>query len=242
MLSEAVRRALDGKNLTQTIYAEFFIPPIEAIEVRPNVIFQVCAEKNVLHLGSCDHLPLIDQRLESGTYLHRQLTYVSARCLGVDINEQAVAHVRSKGIHNVITADMTQPGIKEIEETDWDWVVMADVLEHIGNPVSFLEQIGRHYGAYIDGVLITVPNALSISSQAMIANSTEMVNYDHCFWFTPYTLCKVVHTAGLYVDDLIMCSYENPSESIRKNIELYKARPIALNTIAVKAHWPASTR
>ncbi|MDR1560279.1 MAG: class I SAM-dependent methyltransferase [Clostridiales bacterium] len=237
MLDKTVMDALDGKGLIDSIYAEFYFPPIDRIKIRPNLIYSLCAEKNVIHLGCTDHPQLIDRRIDAGIYPHRQLTYVAAKCLGVDINAEAAAHVQKRGIDNVLVADITRPGISEIEVADWDWLVMADVLEHIGNPVLFLMKIGECYGKNIRGIIITVPNALAYSLNQLLTDGKEVVNYDHCYWFTPYTLCKVVHTAGLIIDDVQMCSYENPPDAIRKNIDTFKQRPILLNTIALTAHW-----
>ena len=237
MLAESVKDALEGKGLVDLIYAEFFLPPIDRIEIRPNVIYRLCAEKSVLHLGCTDHDQLIDHRIDGGIYPHRQLTYVAEKCLGIDINEKAAAHAREKGIDNILVADITCPGITAIEDSHWDWLVMADVLEHIGNPVQFLKKIGECYGRNIGGVIITVPNVLSYPIYEASVNGREVVNYDHCYWFSPYTLCKVVHTAGLVIDDIYMCSYENPTQNIRQNMDLFKQRPILLNTIALTAHY-----
>ncbi len=234
-LDKAVKDALNGKGVNGSIYARFTMPPITEVEIRPNVIFNLCAEKRVIHLGCTDHLPLIDQKLENGTYLHRQLTYVASECIGVDINEEAIEHIRKRGITNVITGDMTKPGINAIENTHWDFIVIPDVIEHIPNPAGFLSAINEAYGMYADKILITTPCAFANSFNILTGFTTETINFDHCFWFTPYTLCKVVHAAELEIDEIFMCSYENPTASIRKREEYYKKFPMLLNTIVLTA-------
>lgn len=232
-ISKGVRDALNGKGDKGSIYAIFEVPPISEVEMRPNVIFRLCAEKSVIHLGCTDHLPLIDSKINAGVYLHKQLSYVASKCIGVDINAKAIAHIKKHGIHNVIVADITEPGISAIEDSNWDWMVIPDVIEHIPNPAMFLKAIDENYGKYIDRILITTPNAYGNYLSGKAAFKAEVINYDHCFWFTPYTLCKVVHAAGLEIEEIIMCSYENPVELIRaKSYELMEY-PLLLNTIAL---------
>ncbi|MDR1533268.1 MAG: class I SAM-dependent methyltransferase [Clostridiales bacterium] len=228
--------ALSGKGVNGSIYGEFPVPPVSRIEIRPNLIYRLCAEKRVIHLGCTDHLPLIDQRIAAGNYIHRQLSYVASECIGVDINAEAVAHVHKRGIGNVVVGDITKPGIKEIESGRWDWIVIPDVIEHIPNPAAFLQAMDAVYGKYISRILITVPNAYGNYLGGMTQFAKEVINYDHCFWFTPYTICKVVHAAGLEIDELFMCSYENPSDAIRAKEQSLKEYPLLMNTVALTAH------
>jgi hypothetical protein len=237
-ISASVLDMMDGKGLHEQIYAFFPMPPIQEIEIRPNVIFRLCAEKKVIHLGCTDHLPLIDARIRGGTYFHRQLTCVASACIGVDINTEAVNHLYKQGIRNVISADITLPGIKAIENENWDYMVIPDVLEHIPNPASFLSSIAEVYGSNVSRFIISVPNAYGNAMQAKEHYGQEVINYDHCFWFSPYTLCKVIKASGLVPDEIFMCSYENPTDMILKRSELYKQYPLLLNTIILTAYIP----
>ena len=233
-LTQTVREALDGKGIDGSIYAVFEVPPTDHIEIRPNLIYKMCAEKRVIHLGCTDHLELIDFRISNYIYIHRQLSYVASECIGIDTNVEAVEHLKNYDINNVIAADMMHPGIAAIENSQWDWLVIPDVLEHVPNPVQFLQGIDEAYGKNIDKILITVPNAFG--SYVRSGFNSEVINYDHCFWFTPYTLCKVVHAAGFEIDELFMCSYEIETAAIRSCLDAYKQYPLLLNTIALIAH------
>jgi hypothetical protein len=232
-LTQTVREALDGIGIGGSIYAIFEIPPIDHIEFRPNLIYRMCAEERVIHLGCTDHLSRIDIRINNYNHVHRQLSYVASECIGIDTNEEAVHHLKVHGIDNVIVADMTKPGITEIESSHWDWLVIPDVLEHVPNPEQFLRDIDKVYGNNFDKILITVPNVFGSYISARL--KSEVINYDHCFWFTPYTLCKVVHTAGFEIDEIFMCSYENGTDAIRSRLNTFKQYPLLLNTIAITA-------
>lgn len=235
MLNEYFMQCLSGDGPLQ---ANVKLDPIKDIQLRPNVIFDIVENKRVLHLGCTDHLSIIKNKLENGAYLHRQLSYVAEKCLGIDINSEAANYLKSEGIRNIIISDITEPGIKQICEDDWDYLLMAEVLEHINDPVAFLKAIKNNYKNNIHGIIITVPNAFGLIHLSYPLNQgTESINSDHRYWFTPYTLCKVVYEAGFIIDDLIMCLYENSISMIEGNEKRLKEQPILLDEIVLKAHW-----
>jgi hypothetical protein len=111
---------------------------------------------------------------------------------------------------------------------------MAEVLEHIDNPVWFLKQIIQNYRKNIGNIIITVPNALGIYAVNNATNlGRESVNIDHRYWFTPYTICNVAHKAGLVPTELHMCLYENSAGYLENNEALLKSKPLLLDTIVL---------
>ncbi len=226
---EAVERDLEGfHNLETTVEFE----PYEQIPLRPNYLLDLLANQKVLHLGCTDHLEIIDHKRSSGQYLHSLLGYVTSKCVGIDINEEAIAHLRRHGIHNILAADITTPGIAAILEDHFDTLLLGEVLEHIDNPVDFLRRIVANYGGHISRYVITVPNAFGLPFLANALNlGREAVNPDHKYWFTPYTLMKVAHQAGLVVEHVQMCLYENSKGLLPANEALFKSKPLLLDTI-----------
>ena len=99
----------------------------------------------------------------------------------------------------------------EIVSKKWDYIVAGEVLEHIDDPVMFLKSIREKYGACTERILITVPNALSYTNFRFALRNIEMINTDHRFWFTPYTLLKVASQAGITVEDFDLCGDDKPS-------------------------------
>ena len=72
------------------------------------------------------------------------------------------------------------------------------ILEHVGDPVSFLKGVKRNLGSNVERIIITVPNAYSAEHCSYVNGyGREVLNSDHKFWFTPYTLLKVMTEAGL---------------------------------------------
>lgn len=226
---DAFHRAISG---TGDLMATVEFEPYETIMLRPDYLLELFADKKVIHLGCTDHLAIIQSKLSAGNYLHSLITYVAEKCVGIDINREALDFIQSKGIDNVIFGDITQPGITAITEGHYDYILLGEMLEHVENPVDFLKSVVKNYGEYIDKVVITVPNAFGLPFLAGALNQgVESVNSDHKYWFTPYTIAKVIHQAGLELEHLQMCLYETSKFVLQGNEALLKSKPLLLDTI-----------
>ena len=129
-------------------------------------IMMLARGKNVLHVGCCDHLELIEEKIRQNRWLHGLLEENCNEVLGIDINEEAVDYVNEKHLsrEKVYCTDITSKKWKEtIPERNFNMVLFGEIIEHVDNPVRFLEtakaalnDYGFH-GRYV----ITVPNAYS---------------------------------------------------------------------------------
>jgi hypothetical protein len=114
----------------------------------------------------------------------------------------------------------------------WDYIVAGEVLEHIDDPVMFLKAIREKYGACTERIIITVPNALSYTNFRFALRNIEMINSDHRFWFTPFTLLKVATQAGIVVEDFDLCVDNEPGFfSVKRWL---KDKPLFRNRIVLR--------
>lgn len=164
----------------------------------------LAANKTVLHIGCVDHLPLIDQKIADGTWMHEILCKTAVRCGGVDINAEGIEAMRLRGYGDLWVEDASAPNA--LAGTEWDLLFLGEMLEHVDNPVSFLAGLRETWQGRSKQVAITVPNSLCWSSvRAALSSGTEVINTDHRYGFTPYTIAKVATQAGFVVDELYMC-------------------------------------
>lgn len=154
--------------------------------------------KSVIHVGCADHLPLIDQKRAQGNWLHDALLGFTSRCLGLDINREAVDYLTSKlKYKDIICHDLTSPVLPpEIADRKWDVMFMGDMLEHLDNPVQFLSEVHGLYKGQVDRLLVSVPHAFSYQNFMFMLRNQECINSDHRYWFTVYTLAKIITRAG----------------------------------------------
>lgn len=169
-----------------------------ALNSRFDLIEEYCQGVSVLHLGCADHIELIDKKRRNGTWLHERLTAIATRCIGIDTNKNAIDYIfNNVGMTNVIYADITKRIPREIRVAGpWDKVVLGEIIEHIGNPVSFLKSLKIGLNDIANELILTAPNALRWENYKKLRQGVECVNSDHRFWFTPYTLAKIVADAG----------------------------------------------
>jgi hypothetical protein len=168
---------------------------------------QLIKGKKVIHFGCLDHLPLIDEKIARKQWLHKEITENAAACIGVDIDEEAKAYVENKyGYRNIILGDFTKTKPEAISNQVWDYAVLGEILEHIDNPVSYLQAIKQNYSDTILKIVVTVPNAWTQTTMKKANQSVEIINSDHRYWFTPYTLCKVIARAGMEVEDIFFAN------------------------------------
>ncbi len=158
--------------------------------------------KSVIHLGCCDHLALIDEKIQNNKWLHKILMENAKCVLGIDIDKEAVEYVKSIGYNDVIYADITQDKTLIVDEMrkmlgdqKWDYLIAGEIVEHLDNPTEFLKIVKESYHDIIDKIIITVPNAFSMHNIMYALKGQECINTDHRFWFTPYTIGKVLERA-----------------------------------------------
>jgi hypothetical protein len=146
----------------------------------------------VLHLGCCDHLPLIQEKVKLGLYLHQNLCRSASMCVGVDTHVPGIRLLRELGFTEVYTPD-------EAPDREYDVCMLADVIEHVGDPVSFLRSMRRYR---FQRLVVITPNVFRWRNSLP---GGELVNTDHRFWFSPYTLCKVLVDAGYEPHQVELC-------------------------------------
>ena len=102
-----------------------------------------------LHVGCVDHLPVLQEKMAKGTWLHAQLVSSSGKCVGLDLSEEGIEVLRSRGVKNVFACDVTDADAnKSLRDEFWDYILVPDVIEHLPRPADFGQlpnwQFDRH--------------------------------------------------------------------------------------------------
>lgn len=179
------------------------------IRHRSDVLIDMCRGKRVLHVGCCDHAPLIKKKIEHRDWLHGLITECSEYTLGVDIDQDAVRKASQiSGLDNMVSGDVTsRHKIEQISARKFDIALFGEVVEHIPNPASFLGRFRENYGDVVKKIVITVPNAFTGGNIKGALSNTETINSDHRFFFTPYTIAKIALDAGFSPEEIQMATF-----------------------------------
>lgn len=219
---------VEGKEFNDVLPLK--VEQAEGPQDRMGFVEDLVRGKTALHIGCLDHVPLIQQRLQNNRWLHGRISQSASTCLGIDINQAGIEFARSQlNITNIRYGDITDPHpIDAIASKHWDYVIFGEVIEHVDSPVLFLRTFAATYGNCIDRIVITVPNAFKASNIRLAFKSLEVINSDHRYWFTPYTIWKVVHQAGLQVERIQMCKFDHTGNALREKVRDFVLSKIPL--------------
>lgn len=201
---------------------------VNRIEYLENIV----RGKRALHFGFVD-APLSVERLRDGSLLHIRLKRASAFIHGVDLDPDAIeAYQRETGDHEVSQLDLLkdEPDL-EPYRCGFDLVLVPEVLEHLINPGLALANLRRLCLLNTDNgrecrLVATVPDALALSGAIYALSGIGSVHPDHHFYFSPYTLRKILTDCGFEVDELYVYGRRSVP-GVAKNGVIAVARALA---------------
>jgi hypothetical protein len=198
-----------------------------------------CAGKKIIHVGFVDHTTAtIDNKLGKNTWLHKNLCDVANRCYGIDINQEGVEYVKNeKGYTDVECSNILETRSDKIFSGTWDYLLVPDVLEHQNNPVSFLTHLAEKFSGVVNAIMITVPNAFTPVNIKNARSNIEAINSDHRFWFSPYTLSKVIVESGLTMESIHTCRNGTIKPWTFFKNAYFRRHPFLRNTIIAIVKW-----
>lgn len=227
---------LKGDKFNEDLHVHYIYEPEDYVyRSRFDILTALCQSKTVIHVGCVDHdIDAIERKLKRGTWLHKRLTDVAARCYGIDIQVQGIAYMQerlgyfdSEAI-NILTHDSTT-----LLNNHWDYLLLPEVLEHIGNPVEFLSALRIKMKGRVDRVVITVPHALYEGNHKRTSQGVERINSDHRFWFTAYTLSKLMVDAGYEIEKITFSNGGPLQSSSRIHNWYYGKYPMKRNNLMI---------
>jgi hypothetical protein len=184
---------------------------------REGAITEMIKGQNVIHIGCSDHIPVINQKISNNTWLHKLISDNAKHCVGIDIDRESIEYIKKEtGFQNVYHGNILIDTFDSINERNWDYVVFGEIVEHLDNPVNFLKIFKERYGEKVAKFIITVPSIYNIHQFKNMMNYLEIINSDHRFWFTPYTISKVLVSAGYNPEKITYANLQ--SLSIKKLI------------------------
>ncbi len=206
-------------------------------DTRINWLRTMCAGKKVVHVGCVDHaLKQVKHKLKRGNWLHAHLMEICARVLGVDIDANGIDELRQElQITDLLAADLRNDPCEPIVSAQWDMILLAEVLEHIGDPVSFLSTLRERFGHLTSEFVITVPNVFASEVVSHAKRGIEAINSDHRFWFTPFTIAKVCIDAGLTPTRVVLCRNGTIKRRALLRNRRMRRQPLLRNNIIVCA-------
>lgn len=201
-IEPAILKYLKGESFQTSLNIDIEKTKIRIIS-REAAITEIIKDKSVIHIGCSDHIQIINEKIKNNKWLHKLITDNAKKAIGIDIDKESIEFIKSDlGYTNVFHGDILTDAFDIIKESNWDYVVMGEMVEHLNDPVNFLKVFRQKYGDMVENFIITVPNVYNLQQFRNMLNYHEVINSDHRFWFTPYTISKILVSAG-YSPELI---------------------------------------
>jgi hypothetical protein len=209
----------------------FFVQDFNGIShkeyIKENYILNLCKNKKILHFGFLDY-PITVEKVSNNTFLHTKLKLVCDVLFGVDIFDDNIKQYSAiTGDNNVILCNIVTDDIDSFDlfNSRFDYVLLPDVLEHVVNPGIMIERLHKLCTKTGAKLLVTVPNAFNAYAFAECLNGKENVHPDHYFYFSPYTLRKILLDYNFQIEDLSF--YISPNLKNMPGISKYGIMAIA---------------
>lgn len=134
--------------------------------------------KKVLHVGYSDW-----PKIKLHKSLHLQIAPLCERLDGLDYHAAEVLRVPNGELYS------SWDQISDV----YDTILIPEVIEHVGNVQSFLQQVDQFQGV----VIITAPDAYLLHQtnfkELDDGKFYELVHADHNCWYSPFTLSNTIN-------------------------------------------------
>jgi len=182
--------------------SDFFLQQVSCLPdepvIREDFVLDLTRGRRVLHIGFLDS-PFTEANAARGELLHQRITGVASFLYGVDVDADALQ------VYRRLTGDDANC-ILDIEKRDqqlsglglgFDVILLLEVLEHLHSPAEALQNL-RELCLMNPGALacVSAPNAFSAQVFAHAIRGTELVHPDHRYYFSPFTLRKLIEDCG----------------------------------------------
>lgn len=216
-----ILKYLNGKEFQTSLNVEITREKYSIVS-RESAITDLIRSTNVIHIGCSDHIQVITEKITKNIWLHKLITENAANCIGIDIDKESIEFIKNElGYKNVYSGNILSDEFEAISSGRWDYAVFGEIVEHLDDPVHFLKVFKSKYGEVVSKFIITVPTIYTIRQFTNMLNYREVINSDHRYWFTPYTISKVLVSAGYQPEKIIFANLQslNISDLIRRKIK-----------------------
>jgi len=140
---------------------------------KKDMIVEFCKCKKVLHIGACDSPYHID-KTKKGTLLHQKLQKVCEEIIGIDIDKKTIVELKNLGIDDIFYGDIIRDEYEiDLQKFSFDYIIFGDVIEHLENPGSALDNIKKLMNENTK-LILTTPNCFSYAAMKIIRNYSPL--------------------------------------------------------------------
>lgn len=189
---------------------------------KDDLILKFCKGKRVLHIGATDS-PYYEDKGRNGGLLHQKLQKVCKQLIGVDVDREAINYLKKNfKICDIFYGDICKNVYDvDMDQYEFDYIVFADVIEHLENPGMALENLRGLLGKGTK-LIVTTPNVFSYQNIKTYITRNELVHPDHLFWPSHKTMLRLFGAKNLKIDYFTYCFWGSCQLKTFKGRTLYR--------------------
>jgi SAM-dependent methyltransferase len=194
---------------------------------RTTFVTNFVAGKSVVDLGFVDESRMVSKQ-SLGTWLHAGVARAARTAVGIDSDPEGVELARQFGYEAYAADCEDRRELAELGLEPADVVVAGEIIEHLDQPGRFLEAVKvllHDQGT----LLITTPNACSMTNFVSGLMRRELVNPDHVGWYSWHTLRTLLGRHGWELRDVSYYGFPRVSASLAASF-LERAQARVFNT------------
>ena len=168
---------------------------------RTSFVTEYVRGKDVVDIGFVDQSRMVSKHA-LGTWLHSDVAASAATAIGLDADDDGVRLARELGFTAYVADCQSTAALAALGLEPADVVVAGELIEHLDQPGAFLEAAKTLLLRPAGRLLITTPNAPSLTNFVSSLMYRELVNPDHVAWYSWHTLQTLLRRHGWEIVDL----------------------------------------
>jgi hypothetical protein len=184
---------------------------------RSNFVTGFTAGKSVVDLGFVDQSRMVSKRA-LGTWLHASVAQAARSAVGIDSDPEGVQFARELGFDAYVADCEDREALAELALQPAEVVIAGEIIEHLDQPGRFLEAVK----VLVDeegALLITTPNACSMTNFLSGLMHRELVNPDHVGWYSWHTLRTLLGRHGWVLREVRYYGFPSVSASASASLK-----------------------
>lgn len=177
----------------------FHTPDAELAQpyLREDYLIKQCKNKRVLHFGFADS-PFTEKRYGTKEMLHTRIQKVASEVWGADIDKRGTEiYKKLSGDKKFWVMDVCDPNLDiNTYSKDFDTILFGEILEHLLNPGSALQNLHKIAKQNDAQLIITTPNAFNAAGFVAAVKGNEIVHPEHYYYYSPVTLKRLLNDCG----------------------------------------------
>lgn len=216
--------------------------PMERLEVhrpidRIRFITHACASLIVLDLGAMDETAF-QSKQGKGTWLHEEIGKRALQVDGIDSSDRVPFGGLKTGPRSMVhRGDVMDPDAAlALVAVTPDVVVAGELIEHLENPLLFLQRLHANPRLAGKALILSTPNATALHNCLIGLCRRESTHHDHLCIFSYKTLSTLCNRAG-FEEWIIIPYFSRFTEMKERNRGVRRLLVVAAERVINLIEW-----